>query len=257
MRKTAVTLTVATLVLGIFGAFFRWLQNSSAFEPETGCAIPGHATSVVFVLYCIVAAAVICVAALLYFRRFAAEKSVAALRGETVVPTVVGWVLGVLFVLAALVTLFTAHHAKYPMLQRFLGAFGILAGLCLPFLAGKPEPGGAFGRAASALVTLFFCFWLIFSYRLHSEDPVVWHYCVEILALALSTTAFYYVTAFHFGAGRGSRALGAVQLAVFFDIATIFDARSTAGVVMLVATAAMLLMIEYLLIANLNERRDS
>ncbi len=254
MRKTAVTVTVATLVLGIFGAFFRWLQNSSAFEAETGCAIPGHATSVVFVLYCILAAAVICGSALVFSRRFASEKTAAALRSETVVPTVAGWVLGVVFVLAALVTLFSAHQVKYPMLQRVLGAFGILAGLCLPFLAGKPEPGGAFGRAASAVVTLFFCFWLIFSYRFHSEDPVVWRYCVEILALALSTAAFYYVTAFHFGAGRGGRALVAVQLAVFFDIATIFDARSTFGVVMLVATALMLLMIEYLLVVNLRER---
>ena len=51
MRKSALTFTVTTLVLGIFGAFFRWLQNANAFDAETGCAIPGHGTSIVFLIY--------------------------------------------------------------------------------------------------------------------------------------------------------------------------------------------------------------
>ena len=255
MRKTAITVTVATLVLGVFGAFFRWLQTSNAFDPETGCAIPGHATSTVFLLYCVLVVILICAAALFYFRRFPCEKSAAALRCDSVVSSVVAWILGAAFVLAALVMLFTAHHVKYPMLQRILGAFGILTGFCLPFLAGKTERG-SIGQAASALVTLFYCFWLIFSYRFHSEDPVVWAYCVEILALACSAVAFYYVAAFHFGAGRGSRALVATQLAVFFTLSTMFDARSTAELVMFAVTALMLLLIEYLLLANLQDRRD-
>ena len=46
MRKTALTLTVSTLVLGIFGAFLRWLQTMSAFDKETGFPIPGAGTTV-------------------------------------------------------------------------------------------------------------------------------------------------------------------------------------------------------------------
>ena len=57
MRKTALTLTVSTLVLGIFGAFLRWLQTMSAFEKETGFSVPGAGTTVVFVIYSILAIA--------------------------------------------------------------------------------------------------------------------------------------------------------------------------------------------------------
>ena len=257
MHKTAVTVTVVTLVLGVFGSFFRWLQLSNAFEPETGCVIPGHATSTIFLLYCVLVAVLICAVTFFFSRRFTCEKSAVILCSESVIPTVIAWVLGIIFVLVSVAMLFTAHHVKYPLLQRILGAFGILAGFCFPFLIGKSDRVGSVGQAASALVTLFYCFWLIFSYRFHSEDPVVWGYCIEILAIAFSATSFYYVAAFHFGAGRGFRALAATQLAVFFNLCTIFESRSTAALAMFAVTAVMLLLIEYLLLVSLSELRSS
>ena len=70
MRKTALTLTVSTLVLGIFGAFLRWLQTMSAFDKETGFPIPGAGTTVALVIYSILAIAAICVVTLVWLSRF-------------------------------------------------------------------------------------------------------------------------------------------------------------------------------------------
>ena len=254
MRKTAVTLTVFTLVLGVFGAFLRWLQTINAFDETTGCLIPGSGTTLVFVLYCILAAAAICALTLGWLRRYDCAADAAALHCDSMIPTVLGWIFCALFLVASVVTLFTAHQARYPLMQRLLGAFGILAALSLPIVIGKNRSGSSVGRTAAAVATLFFCFWLVCSYRMNAEDPVVWNFAVEILALACSTVAFYYLAAFHFGAGHGSRALLAVQLAVFFDLATLFDSRGTAALVMLVVTAAVLLTAEYLLLSNLRDR---
>ena len=253
MRKNAMTVTVATLVLGVFAAFFRWLQNANAFEAESGLPIPGHATSVIFAVYCIAVAALIVAAGALYFRRCGCASDAAALRSESVISTVLSWSFCAAFVLGAVAVMFTAHLTARPTVVRLLGAFGILGGLCFPFLTGKKAENGALGRTAAGAVTLFFCYWMVSSYLLHSEDPVTWNFCVEILALAAGTAAFYHTAAFHFGAGKGNRALAAVQLAVFFDLATLFDARSGASLAMIAASAAMLLLIEYLLIANMTE----
>ena len=258
MRKTALTLTVATLVLGVFGAFFRWLQTINAFEAETGYPIPGHGTSVVFVLYCVLALAAVCVAAVVCFRGFACEKTAAALGSASSISSVLGWCFGAVFVLASLVILFTAHHTAHPVFRRLLGAFGILAGLSLPFLVGKRDAEAfSVGKSASAVAALFFCLWLVYSYQSHSENPIIWSFATEILALAASATAFYYIAAFHFGAGHGRRALISAQLAVFFDIVTLVDDHPAAETVLLAVSAAMLLMTEYLLLTNLQEHRES
>ena len=115
MRKTALTLTVSTLVLGIFGAFLRWLQTMSAFDKETGFPIPGAGTTKVFLLYSVLAAAAFILLALLWLRRFAAAPEAgAALRSGTMLPSVLGWALCVCFAAAACYVLFRAGSARQP-----------------------------------------------------------------------------------------------------------------------------------------------
>ena len=185
MQKTAITVTVSTLVLGIFGAFFRWLQTTSALETETGCFTPWHGTTIVFVIYCILAVAALLARELLWLRRYTGDGDIAALRSASGLPAVLGWAFGGIFVLCACVLMFTSAYSRYPLAQRLLGAFGILAGLSLPFLPGKQDGSGrALGRAAATTVTLFCCFWLVCCWRTHSADPAVWRFVMEVLAVA-------------------------------------------------------------------------
>ena len=256
MRKTATTVTVTTLVLGIFGAFFRWLQITNAYDPESGLPIPGHGTTVVFLIYIILAAAAIAVLTYVWLGRCACAKDVSALRSHTGFPRVLSWIFGIGFAAAACVIMFFSDFGRYPLMQRLLGALGILSGLCFPFLPGKTDGSAhSIARTAAVIVSAFCCYWLVFSYRCNSIDPILWNFAPEILALAATVTAFYYVAAFHYGAGRGSRALLSVQLAVFFDMTVLFENRTAAATVMFLTAAAMLLMTEFLIVENMWDRR--
>ena len=256
MQKTALTLTVSTLVLGIFGAFLRWLQTMSAFDKETGFPVPGAGTTVAFLVFSALAAAAFCVVTLVWLGRFDRGTDAArALRCDSVAPLVLGWVFCAVMAAASVILLFTAAQNRYPLGQRLFGAFGILAALSIPFLFGKKGSSGAgpVGRGAAVILTLFYCYWMVFCYKLNSEDPILWHFALEILAVTAAAVAFYFVATYFFGAGHAGRALIATELAVYFNIASLFDARSTALNALFIVTAALLLLLEYLLIANMSE----
>lgn len=253
-------MTITTLVLGIFGAFFRWLQLLNAFEADSGLAIPGSATSAALVVYLLAAAAVIGVLMFLWLRRY--EKSgdaAVALRTSSVLPTVLCWVLGVVMVLAALSLMFSAGAARTPTLQRVFAALAILAGVSLPFIYGRKGETGAnpLGSVASLVPVLMSCFWLVFSYKVNSEDPVVWGYAVEVLAIAATTLAFYYVAAYHYGRARPDRAIFTVQLAALLDFTTLADKRSTALTLIFAACALWMLLTQFLLISDLEEKQPT
>ena len=254
MRKSAASGTIITLVLGVFGAFFRWLQNTSAFDPDTGFFLSGRPITAVLIVYYVLAAAAICIGVPMLLRQYTCPSDVRALRCSTVIPTGICWLLAVLFVLASCVMMFSADLTPYPTAQRLLGAAGILAGLCFPLLPGKRDGSAAgLARPAAAFMTLFCSYWLVYCYRVHSSDPIIWGFAIEILAVAATAVAMYYAASFHYGAAKPIRAIAAAALAAFFNLATLFDSRSTASLLMTVCMAAWMLLLEYLLLENLEE----
>ena len=258
MRKIALTFTVTTLVLGIFGAFFRWLQLMNAFDAGTGLSEPGAGTSAVLLIYCVLAAAAICLLTVLWLGRYeGAAGAEDALKSADAVPLIVGWALFAIFAAAACILLFAAGTASYPVLQRLFGACGILAAASVPFLFGKKgSAAGSMGRTASVMLTVFYCFWLIFAYKCISPNPVVWSYALEMPAVAASAVALCSVTAFYYGTGKITRSLIALQLGAFFSVAVLFEERSAAMSVLFGVSAALQLLLEFVLISNMREKRD-
>ena len=258
MQKTAVTITVTTLVLGIFGAFLRWLQLMNAFDAD-GFPVRGAGTTVVFLIYCILAVAALCVLSVLWLGRYDCDKGAqTALQCANAVPFLLGWVLCVAAAAASCALMFSAGTSHFPLLQRLFGAFGIVAALATPWLFGKKggSGAGAMGRAAAVVVTLFDCFWLMFSYKSNAVDPITWHFAVEVLAIAATTVALYYVTTFFYGVGKATRTLIALQLGAFLSVTALFEQRGTALNVLFGVAAALQLLLEFLLISNLREKRD-
>ena len=251
MRKTALTLTVSTLVLGIFGAFLYWLWTLNAVDQETGY-------TVVFILYSAVVAAAIVALNFTWLNRYGrAADAGKALSCTSIAPTVIGWALCAAIAAASFVLLFAAGHSRYPVWQRLFGAVGIVGGLCVPFLFGKKGgSAGSMGRSAATVLTLFYCFWLLYCYKLHSTEPVIWTFALEIVATAAAVVAVYQAARYYYGAGAGKRALIAVQLGVYLNVAVLFGERSTSWNVLFGATAALLLLLEFLLIENMWEKRD-
>ena len=93
MRKDALTITLTTLVLGIFGAFLRWLQNMNIYD-DGGLAARGAGISIVLTVYILAAAAVLVLIARVWLRRYVFPADAgAALRCHSVVPAVLSWAM--------------------------------------------------------------------------------------------------------------------------------------------------------------------
>ena len=260
MRKNALAITVSTLVAGVFGAFLRWLQCRNIFE-ETGLAASGAAVSVVYVIYSLLAAAGIAGLSALWLRRFRAPaESTEALRVSSVVPAIFSWVLCAVFAVAGILLMFSAGAAEYPLVQRFFGAAAVVAGFCLPAIPcrnGAGEASFVSRKPASGFLALFCCFWLVYCYLGHAENPVLWAYVPEVLAVAAVTLAVYYVAAWCFDRCAPTSAFLTVQLAVFLILCALPSAPSGGVALLLCASGAYLVMLEYILLANLREPDDA
>ena len=258
MQKNALTITLTTLVLGVFGAFLRWLQTQNIFEEETGLAVPGAPISIIYVIYSVLALAVIAAIVLGWLRHYKAPaEPERALRCETPVPLVLTCVFAVIFVCCALVMLFSVTSARFPMLQRLFGAFAIFGGLCFPFVTPKRSGGiNSMSKAATVVAVFFFCYWLIFAYKMYAENPVIWVYGPEMLALVATTVGIYEIAAYFHDRAKPTLTLFVLQAAAFLDISAVFDSRALPLTVMIAVCALLMLLLTYLLIANLKERVD-
>ena len=255
MRKTALTLTITTLVISVFGAFLHWLQTMNAFEKDTGLAIRGAGTSIAYVIYTVLAAAAICFFVFGWLRKYIGSADAGtALCAETVLPAVLGWLLCICVAAPSCWMMFSVQTARFSVFRRVFGACGIIAGLSIPCLTVRRRDDGmnSLARPAAVILTLFYCLWLVFFYKTFaSENPVVWAYAVETLGIASGTVGIYSLAAYYFGIGRKNHALVSVQLAVYFNLGALADEHNTVLSLMLGATAVLMLIAEYLLIENL------
>lgn len=257
MRKTALTLMLSTLVLSAFGAFFHWLQMMNVFETETGLAALGARSSIVFVVYSLLAA--LAMAGLSFFlrRRCEQPRGEEGLRWDSPLPRVITVVCGLLFAVAAIQQMFTAGGAGSPLMQRVFGAAGLIAAgalMALPTRRDGTVP--ALSRYAALWLPLFCCYWLVLIYRDNAQDPVLWDYATYICAAALSALAFYHLSAWYFRRAMPGRALFFIQLAVYLDACALTEAHSIWIKLLLAAAAVVLAMEEYVLISNMREKAE-
>lgn len=255
MRKDALTLTISTLVAGIFGAFLRWLQNLNAFEEDTGLFISGKASTWLLVIYLIIAAGLIAAVVFWWLRRYDRPSDMGAFGARTVVPNILSKALGVITALACIAIMFAANSTRLPTLQRVFAALGILAGAAMLLLFSSPGVQAPYRRQAGIVISLFCCLWLITSYKFTAEDPVVWAFVIEILAVCAVIMAWYELAAYSYGRAKPDAALFFVMLAAVLCITTLSDSRSFAWQLLFFSQTAMLLMHEYLMIENMKDKR--
>lgn len=256
MRKIALPLTVATLVMSVFGAFLRWLQVLGLFDPETGLAAPMAGISIVFTVYSLLAAAAM-LGISLWLRRRMEQPTEAeeALRYTGVLPRAVAVLCAAMLAAAALQAMFTAGNAQSPLMQRLFGAAGLVAAAAMVALPGKGDgSASATARSASLWLPLFFGYWLVLVYRANAQDPVLWHYVVFALAVAMSAMGFYALSSWYFHKGRPLSGLLYIQLGIYFDICALSDERGLGDKLLLIAAAAMLVVMEYLLLRNMKPK---
>ncbi|MBR1497769.1 MAG: hypothetical protein IJ617_09105, partial [Oscillospiraceae bacterium] len=108
LQKNAVAVTAAALVLGIFGAFLRWLQIMNLYEAETGLPRAGTGTSYLFLLFSAAAMAGLAVLTLFTVPRRVGMSGTAALLAPGKLPVALAWLLCVPAALGGIILMFTA-----------------------------------------------------------------------------------------------------------------------------------------------------
>lgn len=252
MQKNSWIFIGYAFVMGAFSLFLRWLQLLNSFEEETGLFISGTSSSAALII-----ALMIAFAGFIYLtqplRRLTAENCLGGLKARSVIiPAIVGVFCSAMF--AGAVGLFASASAmRYPQIYRVLALLGVISAICIytavySLSLGKNGPMVCLCMTA---VTLFYCFWLVVSYKEHDADPVVWDYAIEVLAIAASLLGWYFTAGFAFEKPRPVLSLFFQGMSFVLCLCSLPDERSIFLSLMLTASSAILLVLSWLQISNL------
>lgn len=248
-------MVLITAVAGVFGAFFRWLENINAFEPDTGLMLPFARTTVIVAVCLIAAAAAFAVLAVVWTKRFACDRTPAALQTHSIFPDLLCKLFGAVLIVLGVVLMFSAPEQRHPAMERLLAAASIFCGVSLMFITVRQGLPASANRSVSLIPVLFGCVWLVCCYKNNAENPVVWSYLVELLTVAATVMAWYELAAYHYNRAKPAAALFFVQCAAFMNLTTLADSRPALMTAMFVMQAALMLMYEFTLVENFTPRR--
>lgn len=257
--KAPLILSCYVCALGAFGAFFRWLQMQVARDSQTGMMSPS-------ILNVLVPLTILCAAVLFFFclKRLGRDGKVlpsdfyTALKGSSVLCPAFSWVIGVVTAVGGLVTMFNVTGDAQRGLYTVVAALGILCGLSFPLVCSAARKRYSPGLTSlfMTLPVVMYCLWLITCYRANSNNPNVWVYAIEIITVCCLIIAFYYTAGFPYGKARPRSAVYFCMLGAFLTIVTFADSRYAGLQLILLGSAGMLLMENWLIVQNARGSED-
>lgn len=248
-----------TCAFGAFGAFFRWLQMQVARDTETGMINPSILNILLPLL--IVAAAVVL---WLRTRKLTDDQTVfptgmsEALRGLSILYIIFAWIIAALAVLGGIMTIVETSLDSLRTMYVLVAVLGMLSGLSFPLIcsASRSHYSPSLMSIFMALPILMYCVWLIASYRSNANNPNVWMFAIEILAICCAILALFYVAGYAFGRPDPHKACYLSLLGAFMCITTLADSRHMGLELIILATVGMLLMYSWLIIKNRCAKED-
>ncbi len=260
MQKNALVSLCITGVFGAFGAFFRWIQNLTAYEISTGLYSSGNIWGIAIIalgiLFCTVQAV----------RSYMFRSEKLCLPNDThevygaknLVFRYTYRIFALLLAIGALIVLLTPQYGVFANSDRLLGILGLGAALgffVLMYSADKRRTAGpdAFG---CVLMVIFYGYWLVASYRENTATPTIWAYSAEIVALAASLLAVYYVAGVPFTKPAPYLTPFFTQLSALLCLVTLPDERAMGKQIMIMATASIMLLFSWQTISALRVRKD-
>jgi len=105
------------------------------------------------------------------------------------------------------------------------------------------------------LPVLMYALWLVLSYIQNAYNSVPWSFAVEIAAIIAAMMGFFRVAGFAFRVPDGHKALFAVMMGAVMCILTLADERYMGMQLILLASAGMLILYEWILVRNLKKKR--
>ena len=252
--KNAMTVTSFVCGFGAFGAFFRWLQTQAAFDAATGL-IKNSILNIIIPLL-IIAAAIVFRSQLMKLEKAGFEPSDnmhATFRGKSIFFLIISWVTAAFTVVGGLLYLLGTASYMRTALDTIIAILAIFSGICFPMICttGRSRYSPQLVCVFMTLPILMFCLWLISCYKLNSNNPNVWRYAIEILAVCSIIAAFYYTAGYPYGKVNPWKAMFASMLAAFMCLMTIADNRDAGQELIMIGTAGMLLMENWMMVNNM------
>ena len=242
-----------------FGVFFRWLQDQLAFD-EAGL----NEKSV----FNLLVPALIVAAALLFHRfvsdmkerrLYAPEDFCQAFYNPGKLFTAARWAAGVLMIAGAALLLMSSEADPHAEMIRVLCLLAALSGLAFPLTLGAANyeflAHEKLVRLGMMLPVLMHALWLVLSYMQNSYNSVPWSFAVEIAAIIAAMMGFFRAAGFAFRVPDGHRALFAVMLGGAMCILALADERYMGMQLILLSSAGMLILYEWILVRNLKKKR--
>lgn len=258
MQKKPLEITCYVAGAGAFGVFFRWLQDQLAFD-EAG--LNERSLLNVFVPVMIIASALV-------FRRFIRQMK----RGKLYAPesycealfnpgrlfTALRWAAGFVMAAGAVLLLLKSETDPHADLIRVLCLLAALSGLAFPLVLGAANyeylAHETLVRIGVILPVAMYALWLVLCYLQNAYNSVVWSYAMEIAALIAGMMGFFRAAGFAFRVPDGHRALFGVMMGAALCIMALADERYTGMQLILLSSAGMLLLYEWVLVRNLKKK---
>ena len=258
MHKDALEKTCYVCGAGAFGVFVRWLQTQVAFNDE-GLPDPSVFNVLVPLLIVIAAAVFFRFVKRWRDRRYYLPSAFnKALKNDGLIYGALRWFLGALMCLGAVALLAKCEADRNVGFYRVLAALGLITGAGFPFImreANEEEPRLKLVCALQAAPLLLFAFWLVTCYKVNSINGVVWAYSIEIVACCFLLLAFFRVAGFAYSSADAWHSLFFCMFAAFLGIVSLADGRYMGMQMMLLSASGMLMLYNWIQIANLKRKK--
>lgn len=259
MRNKDVILPAAAVFAGLIGLGLRRWELATAFEPETGLAIPGMPATWALVGFSVVVVAAMTLLSRSKHNEFSSYDQAFSAKGNTVYITLM--VVSALLMLAAAAAgllVLPAAYEEAAMMQVQHGgaspAFTIfprvlLAGLaaasawCLVKVGRNNYRGEGQGKFSTYLLIPPYtaCLWLVVAYQARSGDPVILDYIWELFAIIAAVLGTYFMAGFAFERAKVWRPSAAALCGGYFILVTLGDGHSLSGLLLYAAFLLYLL----------------
>ena len=227
MRISAFFVPFFSLLAGVCGFFLRMSELSNVFDPVTGLPDRGAATTLWLISLSVAfLAPVIIFAVTLTFRHKAPRGFENAFGTDPVFYPVIFVLIGIAWIVGTyLYYSDISASLNMQMIEVYFIALSALAAICVTFFAIEmfQDSRRKAQYMLSIVPTIFFCFWLILTYRQNASNPVLLSYVYLCLALVSSALSFYFTSGFLYDKPGPGKATVAYCAAIYFCMVTLAD----------------------------------
>lgn len=253
MQKRSWFLLAGGFGAAILGVLLRWYQLTRVYDPVTAMPRTGSLASLTLSLLPIAFIIFLFLLLRCINKSLTAEQLEKLAGGRTILMPLLCTLLGITVCVSGVLMLRAIYSFPFPNLRQIVALFVIAAGIgvtVMGFLAKTPEKSIA--CPMFILPVACFCIYLIVFYKEVQNDPVVWNYAVQILAVAVNALSFFHLAGFVFHRPRPLHAVFFCLLAFSVSITCLADSLILSETLLFVAMALVNLLFAVTILENID-----